>query len=189
MIKSCSCAIVKSMDLLAAFCERKNFPAVQNTLLLAVAAVVARYVAHMSLRRFRVCPTCLRDVSSPAHVSSQRRVSSPGLFSGSVFARPRVLATTRVFARPVFGKCLRPPTRLRNGACLRTPTCLRDDACLRPTCLRQLSSRAHMASQLEVPWRAREVLSDAHMSSLREVSSRGMSLQTPTCLRCLACVC
>ena len=77
-------------------------------------------------------PTCLWEMSSHAHPSSPRRGSSPDVSLGSVFARPRVFATTRVFARPVFGKCLR------------TPTCLRDDAGLRPTCLRRLSARAHI---------------------------------------------
>ena len=109
------------------------------------------------------------------------------------FARPRVLATTRIFAQPVVAMCLR------------TPTCLRDDAGLRPTCLRKVSSHAHvssrrrvlspdlssaivfsrarMASLLEVPWQgqcAREVSSDPHVSSL---SSPGMCLLTPRCLR------
>ena len=96
------------------------------------------------------------------------------------------------------GKCLRPPMCLRNDAGLRPTSlgdvfshasCLRDGACLRPTCLRQLSSRANMASLLEVPWQGQcawEVSSDAHVFSLREVSSPRMCLQT--CLR-LACVC
>ena len=78
---------------------------------------------------------CLREVSSPAHASSRRRVSSPELSSGSVFARPCVFATTPVFPRPVFGKCLG------------DDTCLRDDACLRLTCLREVSSPSHVSSR------------------------------------------
>ena len=157
-----------------------------------------------------VRPACLRVVSSTAHVSSRRRVSSPDLSSGSVFARPRVFATMRVFDRPGFGTCHRPPT------------CLRDDACPRPTCLRDVSSHAHVSSRRRVPsrdlssatvlkrehgfttgsalaWAVRsgsvfghppvfaprnvfdgDVSSDAHVSSL---SSPGKCLPTPRCLR------
>ena len=157
---------------------------------------------------------CLREVSSRAHVSSRRPVSSPDLSSGSVFATTRVFTTTRVFAGPVFGKCLCPPT------------CLHDDACLRLTCLRDVSSHAHVSSRRRVPSPylssgsvfsdahgftsgqalartarsggvfvktrvfattrrptrvfAGNVSSDAHVSSL---SSPGMCLLTPTCLR------
>ena len=136
--------------------------------------------------------TCLREVSSPAHVSSRRRASSPDLSSGSVFA------TTRVFAGPVFGKCLRDDTCLRDdaclrrtclrevssrrhvcsrrrvsspdlssgfGKCLRPPTCLHDDACLRLTCLRDVSSHAHVSSRGRVPspdLSSGSVFSDAH---------------------------
>ena len=71
-------------------------------------------------------------------VSSRRRVSSPDLSSGSVFARPRVLATRRVFARPGIETCHRPAT------------CLRNDACPRPTCLRDVSSHAHVSSPRRV---------------------------------------
>ena len=78
-------------------------------------------------------------MSSPPHVSSRRRASWPDLTSQSVFARPRVFATTRVFAGPVLGKCLRPPE------------CLRDDTCARPTCLRDVSSHAHVSSRQRVP--------------------------------------
>ena len=97
--------------------------------------------------------TCLREVSSHAHVSSRRRVSSPDLSSGSVFATARVFATTRVFAGPVFGKCLR------------DDTCLHEDACLRLTCLRDVSSHAHVSSRRRVPspdLSSRSVFSDAH---------------------------
>ena len=66
-----------------------------------------------------VRPTCFRQVFWPAHVSSRRRVPSPDLPSG------------RVFARPVFRKCLGPPM------------CLGDDACLRPTyCFTTVSALA-----------------------------------------------
>ena len=145
------------MYLHTACCNRKNVPAVQNTLPLAVAAIAARCVAHVSSRRW----VCLPDLSS------RGRVSSADLSLGGVLARPRVFATTWVFARPVFEKCLRPCMCPRT--CLRAPTCLRDDtcprptclsgrvfgrprvlatACLRRTCLRQLSSRTHMVSLL-----------------------------------------
>ena len=50
-------------------------------------------------------PTCLREMSPHAHVSSRQRVSSPDLSSRSVFAR-RVFPTTRALARPVFARCL-----------------------------------------------------------------------------------
>ena len=79
------------MDLHTACCKRINFPALQKTLPLAVAAVVAGCVALV-------------------HMSSQRRVSSPDLSSGSAFARQCVFATMRVFTRPVFRKA---PTRRR----------------------------------------------------------------------------
>ena len=183
---------------------------------------------------------CLREVSSPSHVSSRRRASSPDLSSGSVFALPRVFTTTPVFARPVFGKCLHPPMCLRFGKCLRDDTCLRDDACLCQTCLREVSSPSHVCSRrrLSSPdlssgrvfarphvfattralarpvfgkcllgrswlhfWTGlgkdsalgrclrEDVSSRRHV--VRHVSSPGMCLQTPTCLRCLrlACVC
>ena len=84
-----------------------------------------------------LCRTCLREVSSPSHVSSRRRLSLPDLSSGRVFARPRVVAMTRAFARPVFGKCLLGRSWLHFwtglgkdsvlGRCLREDTCLRDD--------------------------------------------------------------
>ena len=142
---------------------------------------------------------CLRDVSlMPAHVSSRRRVSSPDLSSGSVFVRPRVFATTHAFARPVFWTCSPSHVSSRRRVFARLVFAHSHVSSrrhvLRPTCLRQLSSRTHMASLLEVPWQgqcAREVSSDAHASSHPEVSSPGKRLQTPTCLRCLrlACVC
>ena len=92
-------------------------------------------------------------------------VPSPDPSSGSVFARlcvfattrvfatTHVFATTRVFAGPVFGKRLRPPT------------CLHDDACLRLTCLRDVSSHAHVYSRQRVPspdLSSGSVFSDAH---------------------------
>ena len=82
-------------------------------------------------------PTCLREVSSPAHVSSRRRVSSPALSSGRVFARPcvfatrgsspdlssgrvfarpRVFSTTRAFGRPVLSNRLLARTSLLEGS-------------------------------------------------------------------------
>ena len=93
--------------------------------------------------------TCLREVSSPSHVSSRRRLSSPDLSSGRVFARPRVFTTARALARPVFGKCLLGRSWLHFwtglgkdsalGRCLREDTCLRDDTssdtCLRRECV------------------------------------------------------
>ena len=99
-----------------------------------------------------------------------------------VCARSCVFATTRVFAKSVFGKCLCPPM------------CLRDDACLRQTCLRPVSSHTRRASLGEESWNgqsAQEVSLDGHVSSLREVSSKGTCLQTLTYLRCirLTCVC
>ena len=144
----------------------------------------------------RLRQTWLREVSSPSHASSRRRVSSPDLSSGSVLTRPCVFATTRVLARPVFRKCL------RDGACLRPPMCLRDDACSHPTCLREASSPAHARTWLHY-WKclgkgralgkclrspkifaprsvfAGNVSSDAHVFSL---SSPGMCLLTPRCL-------
>ena len=108
-------------------------------------------------------PTCLWDVSSHAHVSSRRSGSSLDLSSGSVFARPRVFATTRVFARPVFRKYLRPPT------------CLRDDAGLRPTCLQEVSSPTHVSS------RRRGSSPDLSLGVF------GTRLRPPTCLRDDAC--
>ena len=155
----------------------------------------------MSSQRRGLRPTCLQEVSSPAPVSARRCGSSPDLSSESVFARPCVFPTTRVFTRPVSRRVFARPrvfatTRVLARpvfwTCLRRPTCLRDGACLRPTRLRQLSSRAHMASLPEVPWQgqcAREVSSDAHVSSLREVSSPRMCFQTPTWLRCLRLAC
>ena len=106
-----------------------------------------------SLFKRRRSPTCCREVSSAAHVSSRRRVSSLDVL----------------------------------GKCLRTSTCLREDVCLRQTCLRQVSSNTHVAS---LPL-ARAGCSKKLASSFREVSSKGMCLQTPASLRCLrlACAC
>ena len=83
---------------------------------------------------------CLRArARARAHVASQRHVSSPHLSSGNVCACPRVFATLRVFAGPVFGKRLH------------LPTCLRDATCLCRTCLRDVSSLAHVSSLQWVP--------------------------------------
>ena len=199
-IKSCSCAIVNSTwhGFAQRVLQKKQLPCSSKHTasrgcgcrrsmcrpgVFATMNVFARPVFGKRLRLPRcrsedVClrPTRLREVSSPAY-------AWPDPSSGSVFARPRVFAMTRVLARLVFGKRLRPPT------------CLREDACIRSTCLRQLSSRAHMASLLEVRSRsvfgrprviaprsvfAGNVSPDVHVSSL---SWPGMCLLTPQSLR------
>ena len=190
------------MYLHTACCNRKNFPSVQNTLPLLVAAVAARCVAHVSVRWW---------------------MCSPDLSSRGVFTRPRVFATTRVFAmkrvftRTVVGKCLRAPT------CLRQPNLSLGSVFARPWSSRRrgssprrgssrrrwssrwcgsspdLASRSVFARpcvfaravrsgsvfrlpRVFAPRRvfAGNVSSDAHVSS---VSSPGMCLLTPTCLR------
>ena len=109
--------------------------------------------------------TCLREVSSRRHVSSRRRLSSPDLSSGRVFARPmssrRRVPSPDLSSRSVFsdahgftsGQAL--ARTARSGGVFATTR--------RPT-------RVF----------AGNVSSDAHVSSL---SSPGMCLLTPTCLR------
>ena len=119
-IKSCSCAIVSSTTWHGTSPQFK-------THCLPRLRLSSLDVSRTCLRGDEcVRPTCLRDVSSHAHVSSRRRGSSPDLSSGSVFARPCVFATTRVFARHVFAcprvfATTRVLARPVLGACLRTP--------------------------------------------------------------------
>ena len=136
---------------------------------------------------------CLREVSSRAHVSSRRRVSSPDL---------------------VFGKCLRDDACLHDDACLRQ-SCLREvsspahvssrrrvpspdlssgsvfsdahgftsgQALARTARSGGVFAKTRVFATTRRPTRvfAGNVSSDAHVSSL---SSPGMCLLTPTCLR------
>ena len=121
-------------------------------------------------RGFRVeveRPTCLRDVSSHAHVFSRRRVPSPDLSSatvfsrehgfatgsaltravrsGSVLGRPRVFAPKRVFAGNVSSDAhFSLPSS--PGMCLLTPKYLRrpcfEASVLDPTCLQNVCLRS-----------------------------------------------
>ena len=144
--------------------QLKDAIAVQNTLLLAVAAIAAGCVAHVSSRRW----VCSPDLSSRAHVFATMRVfatklASPELSSQGVFARQRVFTTTRVLARPVFGTCLSRPRLFATlafarpvfGNCLLARTWLHSCKCLgkgfavgkwlrTPTCLR--SEKCHDVS-------------------------------------------
>ena len=116
-----------------------------------------------------LCLTCLRDVSSHAHVTSRRRVPSPDLSSGSVFsdthgftsgqALARTARSGGVFAKTRVFATTRRPTRVfagnvssdahvsslsSPGMCLLTPTCLRRPCvrspALHPMCLQSVSS-------------------------------------------------
>ena len=161
--------------------------------------------AYMSSRRRGSSPDLSGSVFALPCVFATARVFARPVSgkSGKCLRLPASLRPTlsSEMSSLALGTCLRPPTCLHDdavlarpvlGTCLHTPTCLRDDACLRPTCLRQLCSCACMASLLEMPWQghcAREVSSDAHVSSHREMASTGVRLQTPTCLRCLRLAC
>ena len=143
-------------------------------------------------------PTCLRDLSSHAHMSSQRRVSSPDLSSGSVFAttcdarlrqtwfrdmslpahvssRRRGsspdLPSGRVFACPRVFATTHAFTRHVFGNCLLAQTWLHHLKCR--------GKGSALGKCLRTP------------TLLEPLSSPGMCLQTPTCIRCLrlACVC
>ena len=76
---------------------------------------------------------CRRSMCRPRHVFATTRGFARRVFA-SCLRTPSVFATTRVFARPVFTRCLR------------LPVCLRDGVGLGPTCLREVSSPAHVSS-------------------------------------------
>ena len=113
---------------------------------------------------------CLRDIAS-----------SPVLSLEGVFASPRVIATRRVLAvlaRPVFGKCLGMPTCLRMTCafaqhvfrqCLPTPTWLHSGKCIaRASYSGSVFGLPRVLAPRSVS--ARNVSSDAHMSSLSSPS-------------------
>ena len=188
-------------------------------------------LSRLRLSLLDVLPTCLRDdgcVRRPVFARCRRAPTclcdamrlQPTCLKGSVFAHPRVIATTWVFTRPVFEKCLCMGMCLRAAAC-RRPTCLRDvSSCAHAPLRRRVSSpdlssgsvfgrlrvfattrafarRVYGDCLLARTWPhsceclGKGLRSDAHVSSLQEVSLPGTCLQTPTCLRCLrlACVC